>query len=243
MPSRRYCAACATAASRSSKPVAAQLRSGRRRAASDDRDQRPGRLARCHARQRRPRRDLRRRPLGDRRPGLADPDRRPRAARDRRSARPPSPSRAAGLHRVRGLVPENTRSRRPQTHLRPLRPRQRPLRRLPRRADDVLLRLLPAAQRPSLEEAQLAKLDRICEQLRLGPENHLLEIGTGWGGLAIHAAREHGCRVTTTTISRDQHELAQQRVREAGLEDRVDGAAARTTATCAAATTGWSRSR
>jgi cyclopropane-fatty-acyl-phospholipid synthase len=73
----------------------------------------------------------------------------------------------------------------------------------------------------SLEEAQLAKLDRICDQLRLGPENHLLEIGTGWGGMAIHAARRSGCRVTTTTISREQHELARRRVREAGLSDQV----------------------
>ncbi len=73
----------------------------------------------------------------------------------------------------------------------------------------------------SLEEAQLAKLERICGRLRLGPGNRLLEIGTGWGGLAVHAAREHGCRVTTTTISHEQHELAVQRVREAGLEDRV----------------------
>lgn len=73
----------------------------------------------------------------------------------------------------------------------------------------------------SLEEAQLAKLDRICERLRLGPENHLLEIGTGWGGMAIHAARHRGCRVTTTTISREQFELATRRVREAGLEDQV----------------------
>jgi cyclopropane-fatty-acyl-phospholipid synthase len=73
----------------------------------------------------------------------------------------------------------------------------------------------------SLEEAQLAKLERICDRLRLGPDNHLLEIGTGWGGLAVHAAREHGCRVTTTTISREQRELAIRRVREAGLEDRV----------------------
>jgi cyclopropane-fatty-acyl-phospholipid synthase len=73
----------------------------------------------------------------------------------------------------------------------------------------------------SLEEAQFAKLERICGQLRLGPGNHLLEIGSGWGGLAVHAAREHGCRVTTTTISREQHELAAQRVREAGLADRV----------------------
>ncbi len=73
----------------------------------------------------------------------------------------------------------------------------------------------------SLEAAQEAKLDRIVERLRLGPENHLLEIGTGWGGMAIHAARRSGCRVTTTTISREQHELASRRVREAGLEDRV----------------------
>ena len=73
----------------------------------------------------------------------------------------------------------------------------------------------------SLEGAQLAKLDRICDRLRLGPENHLLEIGTGWGGMAIHAARRSGCRVTTTTISRAQFELARQRVRDAGLEDQV----------------------
>jgi cyclopropane-fatty-acyl-phospholipid synthase len=73
----------------------------------------------------------------------------------------------------------------------------------------------------SLEEAQLTKFNRICGQLCLGPGNHLLEIGSGWGGLAIHAAREHGCRVTTTTVSREQHELATRRVREAGLADRV----------------------
>src|SRR3954447_26564800 len=73
----------------------------------------------------------------------------------------------------------------------------------------------------SLEEAQLAKLDPICDQLRLGPDNHLLEIGTGCGGMAIHAARRSGCRVTTTTISREQHELAARRVREAGLEDQI----------------------
>jgi cyclopropane-fatty-acyl-phospholipid synthase len=73
----------------------------------------------------------------------------------------------------------------------------------------------------TLEQAQLAKLDRICERLQLGPQNHLLEIGTGWGGMAIHAAKRSGCRVTTTTISSAQHELATQRVREAGLEDQV----------------------
>jgi cyclopropane-fatty-acyl-phospholipid synthase len=78
-----------------------------------------------------------------------------------------------------------------------------------------------AAPGVSLEQAQLAKLERICERLELGPDTHLLEIGAGWGGLAVHAAANHGCRVTTTTISREQHAQALRRVREAGLEDRV----------------------
>jgi cyclopropane-fatty-acyl-phospholipid synthase len=73
----------------------------------------------------------------------------------------------------------------------------------------------------SLEDAQLAKLDRICTKLELRPGDHLLEIGTGWGGLAIHAASRYGCRVTTTTISREQHREALARVRAAGLADRV----------------------
>jgi cyclopropane-fatty-acyl-phospholipid synthase len=73
----------------------------------------------------------------------------------------------------------------------------------------------------SLFEAQLAKLDRICRKLDLKPSDHLLEIGTGWGGMAIHAAQHYGCRVTTTTISRQQHELARERIAAAGLEDRI----------------------
>jgi cyclopropane-fatty-acyl-phospholipid synthase len=76
----------------------------------------------------------------------------------------------------------------------------------------------PAA---SLHEAQLAKLDRICRKLDLGPHDHVLEIGSGWGGFAIHAASHYGCRVTTTTISAEQHQLALERIRAAGLEDRV----------------------
>ena len=72
-----------------------------------------------------------------------------------------------------------------------------------------------------LDEAALYKLDVICRKLELEPADHLLEIGTGWGGLAIHAARHYGCRVTTTTISREQFEAASRRVREAGLDDRV----------------------
>ncbi|MDN5939792.1 MAG: cyclopropane-fatty-acyl-phospholipid synthase family protein [Salinisphaera sp.] len=73
----------------------------------------------------------------------------------------------------------------------------------------------------SLEQAQRDKLDRIGRKLDLKPQHHLLEIGTGWGGLAIHMAREYGCRVTTTTLSREQLELARQRVADAGLADRV----------------------
>jgi cyclopropane-fatty-acyl-phospholipid synthase len=72
-----------------------------------------------------------------------------------------------------------------------------------------------------LEQAQFHKLERICRLLRLSPEDHVLEIGTGWGGFAIHAASRYGCRVTTTTISRQQYELARERVAEAGLGDRV----------------------
>ena len=73
-----------------------------------------------------------------------------------------------------------------------------------------------------LEEAAVYKLDLICGKLELDASDHLLEIGTGWGGLAVHAAREYGCRVTTTTISKRQYEVARERVREAGLEDRVE---------------------
>ena len=73
----------------------------------------------------------------------------------------------------------------------------------------------------SLYEAQVYRLDQICRKLDLQPEDHLLEIGTGWGGLAIHAAKHYGCQVTTTTISREQYELAKQRVEQAGLSDRV----------------------
>ena len=73
-----------------------------------------------------------------------------------------------------------------------------------------------------LDEAAVHKLDVICAKLELEPADHLLEIGTGWGGLAIHAAREYGCRVTTTTISKQQYEVARERVREAGLDDRIE---------------------
>ena len=74
----------------------------------------------------------------------------------------------------------------------------------------------------TMEQASLAKMDAVCRKLDLKPDDHLLEIGTGWGGLAIHAASRYGCRVTTTTISKEQHALATERVRAAGLEDRIE---------------------
>ncbi|MET0825107.1 MAG: cyclopropane-fatty-acyl-phospholipid synthase family protein [Acidimicrobiales bacterium] len=73
----------------------------------------------------------------------------------------------------------------------------------------------------TLADAQTAKLDRLCRLLDLSPTDHLVEIGTGWGGLATHAAAAYGCRVTTTTISDAQHDYATKRVAEAGLADRV----------------------
>lgn len=73
----------------------------------------------------------------------------------------------------------------------------------------------------SLEDAQTAKLDRICRKLGLRPEHHVLEIGTGWGSFALHAARHYGCRVTTTTLSDAQYNHTTARVAEAGLADRI----------------------
>ena len=73
----------------------------------------------------------------------------------------------------------------------------------------------------SLDVASTRKLDRICQKLQLKPTDRVVEIGTGWGGFALHAARNYGCHVTTTTISREQYELASQRIRDAGLSDRV----------------------
>ncbi len=73
----------------------------------------------------------------------------------------------------------------------------------------------------SLEQAQWNKMDRLCRQLKLTSDDHLLEIGTGWGGMAIHAAKHYGCRVTTTTISEQQYLWAKQQVEQAGLSDRI----------------------
>jgi cyclopropane-fatty-acyl-phospholipid synthase len=89
--------------------------------------------------------------------------------------------------------------------------------------DETMMYSCALFERPemTLAEASSAKLERICRALDLGPADHVLEIGTGWGGFALHAAARHGCRVTTTTISPSQFALARERIRAAGLEDRV----------------------
>jgi cyclopropane-fatty-acyl-phospholipid synthase len=76
-------------------------------------------------------------------------------------------------------------------------------------------------QDTTLEEASIEKIDRICRKLNLSPEDEVVEIGTGWGGFAIHAAKHYGCHVTTTTISNEQYDYAAQAIRDAGLEDHI----------------------
>jgi len=73
----------------------------------------------------------------------------------------------------------------------------------------------------SLHDASINKLDTVCQKLQLTENDHLLEIGTGWGGLAIHAAQNYGCHVTTTTLSQEQFDLAEQKVKALGLEDKI----------------------
>ena len=78
-----------------------------------------------------------------------------------------------------------------------------------------------ASDASSLEEASLAKYDRICRKLQLTAQDHVIEIGTGWGGFAVYAAQTFGCEVTTTTISDSQYAYAQERVRQADLDQRI----------------------
>ncbi|MAD47079.1 MAG: SAM-dependent methyltransferase [Oceanospirillaceae bacterium] len=80
--------------------------------------------------------------------------------------------------------------------------------------------IFPTAE-ASMEEASLYKLERICQKLQLTADDHLVEIGTGWGSMAIYAARHYGCRVTTTTISEEQYAWAERCVKEQGLEDKI----------------------
>jgi cyclopropane-fatty-acyl-phospholipid synthase len=89
--------------------------------------------------------------------------------------------------------------------------------------DDTMMYSSAVFDRPgmSLADAQRAKLDRLCTKLGLAPSDHVVEIGTGWGGFAVHAASTYGCRVTTTTISDAQFHYASKRVADTGLSDRV----------------------
>ncbi len=73
----------------------------------------------------------------------------------------------------------------------------------------------------TLEQASIAKFDAVCRKLDLQAGDRVVEIGTGWGGLAIHAAQRYGCHVTTTTISREQHEYAREKIARLGLSDRI----------------------
>jgi cyclopropane-fatty-acyl-phospholipid synthase len=76
-------------------------------------------------------------------------------------------------------------------------------------------------QDTAMHEASIIKNDHICRKLKLGPEDHLIEIGSGWGGFAIYAAEHYGCMVTTTTISQEQYDFVRERIIRAGLSDRV----------------------
>lgn len=89
--------------------------------------------------------------------------------------------------------------------------------------DETMMYSSAVFSRPgmTLKEASVEKLDLICRKLDLGPADRLIEIGTGWGGFAIHAAKHYGCHVTTTTISREQHAWAEASIQKEGLEDRV----------------------
>ena len=78
------------------------------------------------------------------------------------------------------------------------------------------------SEETTLKEASIAKLDRLCEMLQLRPGLRVLEVGSGWGACAVHMARKYGCNVVSVTISEQQHAEATQRVRAAGLEDRVE---------------------
>jgi cyclopropane-fatty-acyl-phospholipid synthase len=86
------------------------------------------------------------------------------------------------------------------------------------------LPLCPAAQqrRPTLEEAQTAKYDRLCRQLKLKPGEHVLEIGSGWGGFSLHAAKNYGVRVTTVTISEEQYKFARELFQKENLADKIE---------------------
>jgi cyclopropane-fatty-acyl-phospholipid synthase len=78
-----------------------------------------------------------------------------------------------------------------------------------------------AGEGSTMKEASIEKYDRLCRKLQLSSDDRVMEIGTGWGGFALHAATHYGCHVTTTTISKQQHDFARKRFAEQGIDDRV----------------------
>ena len=130
------------------------------------------------------------------------------------------PRGAAAQDRAR-LAPQQPRRRAPQ-HRRALRPRQRFLPAVPRRDDDVLGRDVRASAADRCTTRRSRGSISSAASSSSSPTDHLLEIGSGWGGLALHAAQRFGCRVTTTTISREQWRLDARAGREAGLGDRIE---------------------
>ena len=164
--------------------------------------------------QARTRRVVHRRRVGLRRPRRVSssscsetPTRRPSATRALRRLLELRPA-PAPPQRLRPLAPQ---------HRLPLRPRQRAVRAHARRDDDLLLRHLRAA-RGARSRRRSGEVEQLCRLLELGPEDHVLEIGCGWGGFARHAAETHGCRVTGITISREQAVVARERTRGLPVE-------------------------
>ena len=198
-----------------------RLRPTRRGAARPDRDPRPARLPLGAARQHGARRGLRRGPVDLRRPRRPVPDRvsQPAAARPPAGALSPAARPGAAARPPR---PAQHARRRRAEHLGPLRPRRAPVRGLPRPAPGLLVRASSSTRTPASRTRSWRSSSAPARRSTSGPDDHLLEIGTGWGGLAIHAAATRGCRVTTTTISRHQHDYARERVRAEGLADRVE---------------------
>ena len=161
--------------------------------------------------------------------GLARPDRGVRGggaqpARDRRAAPPADagPRAVPARPLASGCATRAARSR--DDISAPLRPRQRAVRADARRDDDVLQRACSSAARCRWRRRRARSSSGCAGSSTCGPSDQVLEIGTGWGGFALHAASTRGCRVTTTTISREQREYASARVRAAGAGGPRHGA-------------------
>ena len=201
-------------ADRARRPALRLRRSGCR-PGRDGRDPLAPLLSRHARRQRRPGRGLPRRRLGLRRPRGPGADRMPQPAAAGRLAPPISAAADAAAARRSGACRATAR-RTARGHISAHYDLGNDLFAL--YLDESMMYSCAWFPTPeaSLGEAQQARLERICRALELGPDDHLLEIGTGWGGLAAYAASRYGCRVTTTTISREQREGALRRIADAG---------------------------